>query len=63
MRGVVDGAHQQQRAIVVGQGLQRALQGLLHLDGVDLAVTADFQPQRVNVVVEQDIVTEVQGLG
>ena len=32
-------------------------------DGVDLAVTADFQPQRMNVVVEQAIVTEVQSLG
>jgi hypothetical protein len=32
-------------------------------DGVDLAATADFQPQRVNVVVENGTVTEVQGIG
>jgi hypothetical protein len=32
-------------------------------DGEDLAVTADLQPQRVNVVVVDDVVTEVQGLG
>ena len=32
-------------------------------DGVDLAVDHDFQPQRMNVVVEQAIVTEVQSLG
>lgn len=32
-------------------------------DGADLAATADFQAQRVNVVVENGTVTEVQGLG
>ncbi|MEY4230524.1 MAG: Peptidase inhibitor family, partial [Actinomycetota bacterium] len=32
-------------------------------DGVALAATADFQPQRVNVVVENGTITEVLGLG
>jgi hypothetical protein len=36
---------------------------IVRQDGVDLAVTADFIPSRVNVAVDADIVTEVVSVG
>jgi hypothetical protein len=46
--------------LLKGQGLTLRV---VRQDGVDLAVTADFSPSRVNVAVEGDTVTEVVSLG